>query len=522
MIDDLDRCNPDRIIETLEAIKLFLAVEKTTFIISMDENVITYSIKKKYPQLDDVDIDISTDYIEKMVQLPVRIAELAETDIKNYMLLLVSEMYLEENSLNILIEKLKEKEIFIKGEIISARDLMEIIDSIQGGTNDNFKQGYSRTVFEEEIQIFNSIGGVIATTLKGNPRQTKRFLNTFYLRKRLAEIQRIPLNLAILAKLMVLEYIEQKKNTCLVGFREYNLLTSRQNELFNAIDKAYPIINKELILFNVNPFAPIQLGKERIALSAESTSRSRSLLFLAGAVAIASILGKNTPVYIPENGFIGINVPLTDSRNGSCSTRTTHPIFIKSINKILHQVGLCHEISNFYWDKSKGEILAEHIEKPVFNKYAHRTLSCSHPCLSRYDKKKDPTIEVPCNCGYCYPCIIRRAFFIVNGKDDTRYNDLYKLDKEFLMNYSSLQGRSSDLRAVLFSIRRFYQNKNDEGYIRDLLVRQGGLSSTEIIAYGRVYRKSMEELISLIRYLDLNNKGKLISYLGIEGLVGNA
>ncbi|CAM5198744.1 hypothetical protein UACE39S_02891 [Ureibacillus acetophenoni] len=204
---------------------------------------------------------------------------------------------------------------------------------------------------------------------------------------------------------------EQKKNTCLVGFREYNLLTSRQNELFNAIDKAYPIINKELILFNVNPFAPIQLGKERIALSAESTSRSRSLLFLAGAVAIASILGKNTPVYIPENGFIGINVPLTDSRNGSCSTRTTHPIFIKSINKILHQVGLCHEISNFYWDKSKGEILAEHIEKPVFNKYAHRTLSCSHPCLSRYDKKKDPTIEVPCNCGYCYPCIIRRAFF---------------------------------------------------------------------------------------------------------------
>ncbi|CAM5199527.1 hypothetical protein UACE39S_05790 [Ureibacillus acetophenoni] len=315
---------------------------------------------------------------------------------------------------------------------------------------------------------------------------------------------------------------EQKKNTCLVGFREYNLLTSRQNELFNAIDKAYPIINKELILFNVNPFAPIQLGKERIALSAESTSRSRSLLFLAGAVAIASILGKNTPVYIPENGFIGINVPLTDSRNGSCSTRTTHPIFIKSINKILHQVGLCHEISNFYWDKSKGEILAEHIEKPVFNKYAHRTLSCSHPCLSRYDKKKDPTIEVPCNCGYCYPCIIRRASFIVNGKDDTRYNDLYKLDKEFLMNYSSLQGRSSDLRAVLFSIRRFYQNKNDEGYIRDLLVRQGGLSSTEIIAYGRVYRKSMEELISLIRYLDLNNKGKLISYLGIEGLVGNA
>ena len=32
IIDDLDRCTPDRIIDTLEAIKLFLSVKKTTFI----------------------------------------------------------------------------------------------------------------------------------------------------------------------------------------------------------------------------------------------------------------------------------------------------------------------------------------------------------------------------------------------------------------------------------------------------------------------------------------------------------
>lgn len=51
LIDDLDRCNPDRIIETLEAIKLFLLVENTTFIVAADENVIQYSIKKKYPKL---------------------------------------------------------------------------------------------------------------------------------------------------------------------------------------------------------------------------------------------------------------------------------------------------------------------------------------------------------------------------------------------------------------------------------------------------------------------------------------
>ncbi|WP_342545420.1 P-loop NTPase fold protein [Lysinibacillus sp. FSL K6-4013] len=209
MIDDLDRCNPDRIIETLEAIKLFLAVEKTTFVIAMDENIITYSIKRKYPQLDDVDIDVSTDYIEKIVQLPIRIAELAETDIKNYMLLLISEMYLSEDVLNQLINQLRDKGIFVKGEIISGKEIVEIINCVTSANGNKYKQGYSQSDFEEQIQIFNSIGSVIAATLKGNPRQTKRFLNTFYMRKRLAEIQRIELNLSVLAKLMVLEYTDR-------------------------------------------------------------------------------------------------------------------------------------------------------------------------------------------------------------------------------------------------------------------------------------------------------------------------
>jgi predicted KAP-like P-loop ATPase len=50
MIDDLDRCRPERIIEILEVIKLFLSVERTTFIIAADENVIKYalSVFEKY------------------------------------------------------------------------------------------------------------------------------------------------------------------------------------------------------------------------------------------------------------------------------------------------------------------------------------------------------------------------------------------------------------------------------------------------------------------------------------------
>ncbi len=210
LIDDLDRCNPDRIMDTLEAIKLFLSVQKTTFIIAMDENIITYSIKRKYPQLSDEGINVSSDYIEKIVQLPIKIAELAESDVKNYMLLLIAEIYLNEDVLNQLLEQLKDKGIFIKGEIISGAEILNIVQNEIQGNGSKYKNGMTEGSFEQQIQIFNGIGSIIASSLKGNPRQTKRFLNTFYIRKRLAEIQRIELNLSILAKLMVLEYFDDE------------------------------------------------------------------------------------------------------------------------------------------------------------------------------------------------------------------------------------------------------------------------------------------------------------------------
>lgn len=87
LIDDLDRCQPDRIIETLEAIKLFLSVEKMTFIIAADENVIQYAIRKKYPPIENYSVNLDKEYIEKIIQLPIYIPELSSKDIENYLML---------------------------------------------------------------------------------------------------------------------------------------------------------------------------------------------------------------------------------------------------------------------------------------------------------------------------------------------------------------------------------------------------------------------------------------------------
>ena len=43
-IDDLDRCLPERVIDTLEAIKLFLSVENTAFVIGADERILKHAI----------------------------------------------------------------------------------------------------------------------------------------------------------------------------------------------------------------------------------------------------------------------------------------------------------------------------------------------------------------------------------------------------------------------------------------------------------------------------------------------
>ncbi|MBT2694610.1 P-loop NTPase fold protein [Bacillus sp. ISL-55] len=206
IIDDLDRCSPERIIDTLEAIKLFLAVKKTTFIIAIDEDVVSYAVQRKYPKIDDATLDISKDYIEKIVQMPIRIPELSDIDVKNYLLLLVCEMFLSESHLERLLLGLRERKVFVKGEIISQEEIHSILDFGTNNIEAILKPGFSKSDFELQLDVFGSVAEVISSTLKGNPRQAKRFLNSFYIRKKLSEIQNLNLDLRILAKLMVLEY----------------------------------------------------------------------------------------------------------------------------------------------------------------------------------------------------------------------------------------------------------------------------------------------------------------------------
>ena len=179
LIDDLDRCQPDSIIETLEAIKLFLSVPKMSFIVAADENVIQYAIRKKYPPVGNYAVNLDREYIEKIIQLPIYIPELSTKDIENYLLFLVVQEYCSSDNFNKFLSDVKESGLIISDNVIDSQTIKECASK--------YIDEDVRGEFENNITVISGIKSIVAGNLKGNPRQTKRFLNTYVTKKKLAE-----------------------------------------------------------------------------------------------------------------------------------------------------------------------------------------------------------------------------------------------------------------------------------------------------------------------------------------------
>ncbi|MFZ7134452.1 MAG: KAP family P-loop NTPase fold protein [Eubacteriales bacterium] len=79
-IDDLDRCLPDKILDILEAIKLFLDADGCVFVIGANKDIIEDAIKINYNNASFKSID----YMEKLVQLPFNLPMLREMDSEKF------------------------------------------------------------------------------------------------------------------------------------------------------------------------------------------------------------------------------------------------------------------------------------------------------------------------------------------------------------------------------------------------------------------------------------------------------
>ncbi|UTR14913.1 7-cyano-7-deazaguanine synthase [Salipaludibacillus sp. LMS25] len=211
----------------------------------------------------------------------------------------------------------------------------------------------------------------------------------------------------------------------------------------------------------------------------EDTMRTRSFMFFSHAIALASCFEGDIDLIVPENGFISLNVPLTYSRMGTSSTRTTHPYYMGLLQQLLNEMGLKIHIKNPYQFKTKGEMIVECKNQDFLKKNIAQTMSCSHPDVGRMRGESDTQ-----HCGTCLPCIIRRAAIKKAGFDDsTEYYD---------PNFTSGDTARTNLNSYLLGLQK-YDEKN-----AFLTIQTSGPLVDNIERYESIYKRGMDELKSLL------------------------
>jgi hypothetical protein len=136
-------------------------------------------------------------------------------------------------------------------------------------------------------------------------------------------------------------------------------------------------------------------------------------VFFAFAALAADALATDKPadVFVPENGFISLNIPLNVGRISSLSTRTTHPAFMRQLQSVWASLGMNGVLKRPYARVTKGEMFANCSDQSILAKLLGRSTSCGR--YKKYGFK---------HCGRCVPCLVRRAAFLhASLKDPTTY-----------------------------------------------------------------------------------------------------
>ena len=251
-VDELDRCNPATILDTLEAMRLFLFNGNVSFVLGADERHVTYAIRSKFDDIEGINMDIGKEYQEKLIQYPIRIPSMNKDETEFYIMCLLAEEKLSKTEFEGLLKFLQTKRWENPlGFVLSMEVLRTHSDSIA-------------TRLNESLILSKQLSEILTQGLNGNPRQCKRFLNTLDMRKRMAKYKNVTLKSDVLAKIMEVEYFqtslfrkmisllgENKLGTELEGFEtdqeeKINALEPWKNELWvNRWMKAKPFLAKE-------------------------------------------------------------------------------------------------------------------------------------------------------------------------------------------------------------------------------------------------------------------------------------
>lgn len=240
-------------------------------------------------------------------------------------------------------------------------------------------------------------------------------------------------------------------------------------------------LNGAFSRFEVNADPHLYTGETDI------TMRTRSLNFLAfaaiGAYAVKEVNQVDiVDLFVPENGFISLNAPLTSRRIGTLSTRTTHPHFIESIQKIFDAAEIPCKIINPYQFMTKGQMALQCRDRQLLANIVDSTVSCSHWKRSNQQ------------CGVCVPCIIRKAALLTgNIQENTQYSF------NFLADILGEKDRRDDLLAMRIAVLQ-----QDTRRLGPWIADSGPLAVEDFQKFIGVFYEGLNEVKAL-----LDNEGVL-------------
>ncbi len=193
LIDDLDRCLPETAISTLEAIRLFLFLKNTAFVIAADDEMIKHAVRRHFEGVGDKHV---TNYFDKLIQVPIRVPPLGTQEVRAYMMLLfVGNSGVDAGTV----------------ESVRTRVCEQLGRSWEGKRVDRaFMQTLGVEFSNELIAQFDTADRLAplmttVTEIRGNPRLIKRFLNALAIRMAMARANGISVDEAALAKLLLFE-----------------------------------------------------------------------------------------------------------------------------------------------------------------------------------------------------------------------------------------------------------------------------------------------------------------------------
>lgn len=194
-VDNLDRCLPPNAISTLEAMRLFLFMPNTAFVVAADEDIIRLAVEKHF---NDPGSRHITDYLDKLIQIPLRVPRLGLQEVRAYLFMLAAAQSDTERAK---VELLRE---FLVNKLRRSWSDEPPFDVDQAATKLGIAAGHP---LRGTLETLDRLAGLLAHSkqVNGNPRIVKRLLNVVRIRVAVARRRGMVLDESIIAKLALFE-----------------------------------------------------------------------------------------------------------------------------------------------------------------------------------------------------------------------------------------------------------------------------------------------------------------------------